>query len=324
MLKYKIEGDVDFFEELYKSLDDNEVSETSTDFVSNNLCLITDQPLVDKFVQLPCGHKFNYLPLYKDILNHKKKFNIMESTGTKLSANEMRCPYCRIKHTTLLPFYEEFNTGKVYGVNTLELAYKPKNSGYSGNYNPCSYKIPNISFDSTKPESDTNLQFKACGTCYSSTIYIHNNKNPNEPITYGDNNLYCYSHKKLMIKTYKIQLKQKSIDEAKKAKDEAKKAKDEAKQKEKDDKKAEKAEKEAKKAALVKTKQSEKKNKNSENAENVVIGTIQLINSQLYVDNEKGCIEILKSGSKKGSPCDCKIFSENYCKRHYNIIHGKK
>ena len=68
MNKYIVEGGVDFFAELYKSLDVEEVYDND-----NNKCLITNQQLLDKHVTLSCGHKFNYIPLYNDILNHKKK-----------------------------------------------------------------------------------------------------------------------------------------------------------------------------------------------------------------------------------------------------------
>ena len=62
MKKYNIEGGINFFEELYKSLDDVEtINKTEED---DNLCLITYKPLQDKFVKLNCGHKFNYVPLY--------------------------------------------------------------------------------------------------------------------------------------------------------------------------------------------------------------------------------------------------------------------
>jgi hypothetical protein len=47
MKKYTIEGGIDFFTELYKSLDDEEDEQKE-----KNVCLITNQPLVDKFVEL--------------------------------------------------------------------------------------------------------------------------------------------------------------------------------------------------------------------------------------------------------------------------------
>ena len=60
--KYIIEDGIDFFAELYKSLDDKELLEKTEE--DNNKCLITNQPLTDKFVELNCGHKFNYVALY--------------------------------------------------------------------------------------------------------------------------------------------------------------------------------------------------------------------------------------------------------------------
>jgi len=77
MNKYKIEGNVDFFAELYKSLDTKEFEEKIED--NNNYCLITNNPLTDKHVSLNCGHKFNYIPIYNDLVNYKTKFNYMES-----------------------------------------------------------------------------------------------------------------------------------------------------------------------------------------------------------------------------------------------------
>ena len=40
------------------------------------------------------------------------------------------------------------------------------------------------------------------------------------------------------------------------------------------------------------------------------------------VDNKKiiGCTCILKSGKRKGEPCNLKVFKDNLCKRHYNLI----
>ena len=73
MKKYIIEGGIDFYSELYKSLDIEEnINKIEAD---NNICLISNLPLTDKYIKLNCGHKFNYIPLYHDIYNHKKKFN---------------------------------------------------------------------------------------------------------------------------------------------------------------------------------------------------------------------------------------------------------
>ena len=81
-----------------------------------------------------CGHTFNYIPLYNDILNHKTKFNNMESSNNRLKFDEIRCPYCRFKQKGLLPYYENFGLKLVYGVNS----YDTNNTCYY-NYCPCAY-----------------------------------------------------------------------------------------------------------------------------------------------------------------------------------------
>ena len=62
----------------------------------------TKKQLTDKFVEMSCGHKFNYIPLYYDILNHKKKFNNMEGSTTRLKQNEIRTRVNRRKRCTPL------------------------------------------------------------------------------------------------------------------------------------------------------------------------------------------------------------------------------
>jgi hypothetical protein len=286
MEKYKIENNVNFYDELYKSLDiEDDLDE------DNNVCLITNEPLVDKHVVMDCGHKFNYIPIYKDIVNHKQKFNGLEGSNGKLHMGEIRCPYCRNKQTKMLPYYEEFGLAKVNGVNfydpTIVKHYK---------YTICEYKYINADYDPTIPESDTNKQYlnKKCGHNYNtSQILIYNKANPGQAITYGDTKCYCYHHKKEMIKKYK----QKEKDEAKaKAIEEKQKAK-EAKQK---------AIEEKQKAKDAKQKAKEEKEKD----ENIVLGP-----SMVSV----GCIAILKSGPKKGTQCGCTIKTENMCLKHCKV-----
>ena len=69
MVKYIIEGGINFYEELYKSFDEKE-----TDIDTNSECQITGLPLADRFVTMECNHKFNYTALYKDIYNQKFVF----------------------------------------------------------------------------------------------------------------------------------------------------------------------------------------------------------------------------------------------------------
>jgi hypothetical protein len=260
MNKYIIEGGIDFYEELYKSLDIEETNEKTEE--DDNLCLITNELLTDNYVKLNCGHKFNYIPLYYDIKNHKQKFNGLESTSSRLALDEIRCPYCRTKQTGVLPYYEDLNLAKINGVNY--------NSSHSSSYcsylKKCSFKELNPNYDpsgnnpvETHPLNIGNYKFSICLSQCSFNSLV-------------DGNNYCWKHKKAMNKKAKDEAKLKEKEEKKKAKEEAKlkekeenkKAKDEAKLKEKEENKKAKdeaklKEKEEKKKAKEEAKLKEKK-----------------------------------------------------------------
>ena len=309
MSNYKIEGNIDFYAELYKSLDDTDENViVSTN--DENKCLITDSPLTDKFVTMKCGHKFNYEPLYKDILNHKQKFNSMESSKSTLKMNEIRCPYCRKVQTELLPYYEELGFPKKNGVNYFD----PKTIPIHSLSNPsssqkCEFEINNPYYDSTKPESSSNVKMVPCGKYFSYPICVYIPSIPVQSTNYNDTKCYCYTHNKMMVKKYKQETKEKE-----------KQAKLEAKLTAKLEK--EKAKLEAKQAKML-TKQSNKKPKTVKTTnvyENVVLGNITIgITTEKESNEVIGCVQILKSGPNKGKPCGCKIFNENKCKRHYQI-----
>jgi len=282
MGKYNIEGGIDFYTELYKSLDINDIEE------DDNICLITNKLLTDKYVKLECGHKFNYTPLYNDLKNHKKKFNLMEGSSSKLRINEIRCPYCRSIQTKLLPYYEELGLEKLNGVNFYDENIKEMYEG--GLSHKCQY---------------TSEECASCSTYWgTSQISIYNNKDPLKPITYGDNKHYCYLHKRKMIKEYKLKEKEKEKEAKQKQKEEAKLLK----QKQKEE------------AKLAKKSSNLIKNKNLL-TENVVLESSITINQDT---KQNGCIQILKSGTKKGHPCGCKIYSENICKRHHSLNNKEK
>ena len=290
MTKYNIEGGIDFFNELYKSLDLND-----NDDDDNNMCLITNEPLKERHIVLKCNHKFNYIPLFYDIYNHKLKFNSLECSSNRLHSNEIRCPYCRVKQNGVLPYYEDLVSKKVNGVNF----YDPiLNQQIHPNYShKCEYMLINENYDSTKPESQTNSKYlQSCGH-YATQISLYNKITPTEPITYGDTNYYCYKHKKEMIKKYKEQQKKKEKDEKKQAKI---LEKQNAKIKEKEEK------------------QKAKDLKKNQVTENIVLGPSIIQNENSII---KGCVKILKTGLNKGSPCGCKIINENMCKRHYLLAH---
>ena len=300
MNKYILEGGINFYEELYKSLDIIENNRKKDD---DNICLITKEKLTDKFIELECRHKFNYIPLFLDIKNHKQKFNGMEGTHSRLNVDEIRCPYCRKKQKGLLPYYEELGIEKTHGVNYINIFANKTNISH-GIYKKCEYKKLNPSYDPSGNEpvethnyNIGNCKFHIC-LDYGLPINYYGENN------YGDEKSYCHFHKKEMLKKYKQEIKYKLKLEAKNAKilvkEEAKKLKEEEKQKQKEEKQKEK---------------EEKKKKKPDN-ENIVLGPSIIMDSS---GNEikNTCMQILKSGPNKGSYCGCKIFSENMCKRHF-------
>jgi len=104
---FVVEDNINFYEEINKDEYDND---------DDNKCLITYEDLKEDYVRLDCGHSFNYEPLFKDIQNHKIKFNKLERKV--LSTNEIRCPYCRTIHRKLLPINEKYPT--IHGVNYID------------------------------------------------------------------------------------------------------------------------------------------------------------------------------------------------------------
>ena len=145
MKKYNIEGNVNFFAELQKSMNDSDLED------SLNVCQITGLPLTDKHVKMKCGHMFNYESIYTEIC--KQKFEFYSYTLDSLSQNDLqkfrlsgkqyfiKCPYCRSIQTELLPYYEELGLLKKYGVNTSDIAYKVvDNMSYMNNTSTQCYK----------------------------------------------------------------------------------------------------------------------------------------------------------------------------------------
>ena len=129
MPKYSVEGNIDFYEELYKSLDEPDLPDTAEH------CLISNMPLTQNFVEMKCGHKFNYIPLFKDLVNHKKKFSTMEVT--RIKSGEIRCPYCRSKQSTLLPYYEDMGIAKEHGINWIDPEIQNKYSKWQSHTGTC-------------------------------------------------------------------------------------------------------------------------------------------------------------------------------------------
>lgn len=291
MKKYKTEGNIDFFNELYKSLDEKEDTFKTED--DEDKCLITNQPLTDKFVKLDCGHKFNYIPLFNDIKNHKAKFNSMEGQSTLLKQNEIRCPYCRKKQTSVLPYYDDLLIEKITGVNYYDT--NASNLGCIYSQNGCQFKFVYKYSDGTTKEF----------SCFQKHLY-----------NFEDGKQYCFHHhdvmKKNLIKKQnqkiKEDIKKAKIEELNKAKEEKQKAKEEL-NKAKEEKKILKEELKKAKEELKKAKEAKKIAKNPPKVINLESNENTIIEPSLL------CCMMLKNGNL----CSKNIYLENLCKRHYNL-----
>ena len=71
----------------------------------NNICLISKDKLHPNHITLKCNHKFNYIPIYKEVLYQKTKSNTLYEV-TKLQSYQIKCPYCRTITNKLLPFIQ--------------------------------------------------------------------------------------------------------------------------------------------------------------------------------------------------------------------------
>lgn len=119
-MAYTIEDNLDFYELLNSYNLDNEKS---------NICLISNSELDDNSIELYCGHKFNYLPLYKEVIKQKIKVNNLDCT--RLKDNQIKCPYCRTVQNKLLPYF------KINGVKKITTVNNPINKTMASN--KCQY-----------------------------------------------------------------------------------------------------------------------------------------------------------------------------------------
>lgn len=106
-MNYIIEDGIDFFTELAKS---------DTYEENPELCLLSGEPLVQNNIALPCNHKFNYRPLFHEVMKQKTVYN--PNDNVHLMFNEIKCPYCRRTTSKLLPYIPCIQgITKVRGVN---------------------------------------------------------------------------------------------------------------------------------------------------------------------------------------------------------------
>ena len=117
-----LQDNINFFEQL-KNLDSDDEEE--------NVCLLTNLPLDDNKITLPCNHSFNFFPLYKEVVNQKTG-SFVGLEINRLHFNQIKCPYCRQKVDRLLPHIRlSDQMNYINGVNSPEkLCMKFKDCSY--------------------------------------------------------------------------------------------------------------------------------------------------------------------------------------------------
>lgn len=309
MSKYNIEGNINFYDELFKSLDEDDGDE-------DTLCQITGSPLESNSVTMECNHKFNYHPLYKEICKQKFEFysydiNMLHKIDQiKIRDSKLdyfiKCPYCRNIQFTILPYYEELGLKPKYGINSLDPNLQPKNNNVS---NFIHYGHDDYTFNSYgKLFKKGQCCFELSSKQICTFLYV-------TPIENADKSFcksFCKYHYRAGLKNLKNTEKQKKIQEKLKEKLE-KQTILEARQKLLDEKNAERLAK-----GLLPLKRL-KKNK----VENIVQDSLKIGQyipegeSEIIIQKIIGCKSILKSGPNKGSQCGCpKIFLDGLCRRH--------
>jgi hypothetical protein len=134
---------------------------TTGDSKEINYCLISKEKLHPNHITLICNHKFNYIPIYKEVIYQKNRINTIYEV-TKLSSYQIKCPYCRTITNNLLPYIPYPSVKLIKNVNSPE--YDCMNA------TKCSHIMK---------QSDANI------TCKKNALYYEE-----------ENVLFCPSHYK--------------------------------------------------------------------------------------------------------------------------------
>jgi hypothetical protein len=280
MPNYKIEGDINFYESLYNSLDYDSDNEDNGKNNNKQICEISGQELKDRFVTLECNHTFNYDAIYTEIC--KQKFDFQTYTMDMLSKKDIqsirdkkieyfiKCPYCRNVQFTLLPYYDDLPFAKKYGVNTDDPDFRVIKTSYMPGNNTFTLYGYQFSKGECCKTNLINGKNVPCWQKYTTPIVAPD----------GTTKELCTIHVRPEVKEFKLQIKKKIMEEKLLAKEQAKILK---------------AKKLEEKALKSKDKKAEK-------------STVLCIPCK--------CIAILKTGLRKGEPCNSNALENNLCKRH--------
>lgn len=111
-MKIIIENNINF-KNLLQNLED------SDDENDESRCKISQNKLDKNKITLECGHSFNFITLYNELLNQKDIIINMDTN--KPNYGQIKCPYCRQMNNSLLPHVRLTNEMKfITGINSPE------------------------------------------------------------------------------------------------------------------------------------------------------------------------------------------------------------
>ena len=111
-MNYILEGNANFNATLLKALCEAQPSLEKRN--EENICLISHTILDNNAITLNCNHKFNYIPLYNELVKQK---GVNRLEVQKLKKLQIKCPYCRTIHTNVLPYKSALKNDKIIGIN---------------------------------------------------------------------------------------------------------------------------------------------------------------------------------------------------------------
>jgi hypothetical protein len=221
VVAYMVEDDLDlnFFEALKHmkhptpEASSAQIQQTHEDEDEDALCLITNEKLNLFHISLQCGHKFNYEPLYQEVLRQKGRTGIINNYHEKIDVNQIKCPYCRTLTNRLLPCIGQHPVIKrLAGVNSPAHMCMPgvkcsvescnANSFYEHNVKPyCLRHYKTVLKTKTKTKTDSSKLQIRC----SAEVQTGENKGKRCKLNACDSNLeppLCKKHSKCNVILY--------------------------------------------------------------------------------------------------------------------------
>lgn len=160
---YEIEGGVDFFKELKQMGSKSNDSSAPLSLAvedSTSRCLITDEKLRKDHITLKCGHRFNYVPLFKEVL-----FQKCALLPKNLSAKII---------TTYTKHANSSSASTAAVANTTTLLPTPLPTPLPTNNNTQHHNVTSVLYNSSYNLETTKLNYNEmkCPYCRTITPYI--------------------------------------------------------------------------------------------------------------------------------------------------------